>query len=269
MTTSVPIGEFSRLTHLSVKALRHYHESGVLMPTEIDASTGYRRYDLTLLPAAMLVRRLRALSMSLSDVRAVLAAESDEARNRIVLAHLDRMEQQLAETQRAVRSLRALLSEPLLSLAISYRLAPASLSIALRGHTDRSGIDAWCAMAYPRLYDALAAAGSMPTGPGGALYPNGWFEEDEGEVVAFVPAATPPAAEGLEVLTVPASWLAVAVHAGPFAELDRTYSALGANVAQHDLGTEGPIREYYLVTPIDVTDHADLRTEVCWPITHP
>ena len=35
------IGEFSRATHLSVKALRHYDEIGLLMPADVDASTGY------------------------------------------------------------------------------------------------------------------------------------------------------------------------------------------------------------------------------------
>ncbi len=37
------IGEFSKMTYLSVKALRHYHDVGLLTPVDIDAATGYRR----------------------------------------------------------------------------------------------------------------------------------------------------------------------------------------------------------------------------------
>ncbi len=44
MSPSVTIGEFSRLTHLTVKTLRHYHDQGLLVPYAVDAASGYRRY---------------------------------------------------------------------------------------------------------------------------------------------------------------------------------------------------------------------------------
>jgi effector-binding domain-containing protein len=58
----------------------------------------------------------------------------------------------------------------------------------------------------------------------------------------------------------------VALHHGAFADLDRTYGALGTYVAERELGVEGPIREYYLVAPWDTGDEAAHRTEVGWPI---
>src|SRR5947209_8756587 len=39
------IGEFSRITGLTVKALRFYQEEGLLLPTLVDDQTGYRYYD--------------------------------------------------------------------------------------------------------------------------------------------------------------------------------------------------------------------------------
>ena len=59
MATLVTIGEFSRMTHLSVKALRHYHDVGVLEPAAVNPDTGYRSYDLSQVPAAQVIRRLR------------------------------------------------------------------------------------------------------------------------------------------------------------------------------------------------------------------
>ena len=50
-TATVPIGEFARLTRLSVKTLRHYHDIGLLVPIEVDPHTGYRRYATDKLPA--------------------------------------------------------------------------------------------------------------------------------------------------------------------------------------------------------------------------
>jgi protein phosphatase len=43
--TMVTIGRFARLTGLTVKALRHYDELGLLKPARVDAWTGYRWYE--------------------------------------------------------------------------------------------------------------------------------------------------------------------------------------------------------------------------------
>jgi hypothetical protein len=42
MTTRLSIGDFSRMTYLSVKALRRYHDLGPLVPATVDGFTGYR-----------------------------------------------------------------------------------------------------------------------------------------------------------------------------------------------------------------------------------
>ena len=41
------------------------------------------------------------------------------------------------------------------------------------------------------------------------------------------------------------------LHAGRYADLDRAYGALATYVAQHALGVDGPVREYYVVSPLD------------------
>jgi len=92
------IGEFSRMTHLSVKALRHYHDVGVLEPATIDPSTGYRSYEARQVAMAQVIRRLRDLGMPLDSIRTVLAAPDIQTRNREIAAHLARMEDQLAQT---------------------------------------------------------------------------------------------------------------------------------------------------------------------------
>src|SRR6266480_2638630 len=106
MATLLTIGDFSRMTHLSVKALRHYHDVGVLEPAAVDPFTGYRSYDTTQVPAAQVIRRLRDLRMPLDEIRTVIGASDVETRNLRIAAHLERMEQQLEQTKAAVASLR-------------------------------------------------------------------------------------------------------------------------------------------------------------------
>jgi DNA-binding transcriptional MerR regulator len=88
-TTLLNIGEFSRMTHLSVKALRHYHDMGVLEPALIDPHSGYRSFGADQVTAAQVIRRLRDLGMPLDSIRAVLLAPDLAARNREITAHLD------------------------------------------------------------------------------------------------------------------------------------------------------------------------------------
>lgn len=72
--THVPIGEFSRQTGLSVRALRLYDEVGLLRPTLVDPRSGYRFYHPSQAMAARLIRLLRAVGMPLREVVQVLEA---------------------------------------------------------------------------------------------------------------------------------------------------------------------------------------------------
>jgi DNA-binding transcriptional MerR regulator len=43
--SSMRIGDFSRLSRVSVKTLRYYAELGLIKPVRVDEFTGYRYYD--------------------------------------------------------------------------------------------------------------------------------------------------------------------------------------------------------------------------------
>jgi DNA-binding transcriptional MerR regulator len=65
----VTIGEFSTMTRLSRKALRHYHDLGLLEPAEVDPATGYRYYDTAQVEVARLIRRFRDLDMPVPELK--------------------------------------------------------------------------------------------------------------------------------------------------------------------------------------------------------
>ncbi|MDR7170979.1 DNA-binding transcriptional MerR regulator [Nocardia kruczakiae] len=270
MPATVSIGEFSRLTYLSVKTLRYYHEIELLEPASVDPGSGYRRYSTAQVEQAHLIRRLRDLDMPMPQIRAVLAAPDRSTRDAALAAHLERMEAELLRTRDVVASLRALLS-PGAPIDVQYRLVPEFTAVTIRALVSRAEIGAWCGAVFPRLYDVLAVAGVAPGGPSGATYSADFFENEIGEVVAFAPLAADPGAifdqhRDVAVRRFPQRRFAIAVHAGPFTDFDRTYGALGSHVAEHDTALAEPIREIYVVGPQDCADPAAQRTEVCWPI---
>jgi DNA-binding transcriptional MerR regulator len=120
---SVSIGEFSRLSHLSAKTLRYYHQIDLLVPDDVDAGTGYRRYTARQVGDAHLIRRLRELDMPLAEIRQVLVEPDNSTRDSAIARHLDRMEAELTRTREVVASLRRLLGEPA-RVPVSHRQSP-------------------------------------------------------------------------------------------------------------------------------------------------
>ncbi len=265
---TLSIGEFSKLTHLSVKALRHYHDVGLLVPAAIDRGSRYRRYDAAQARDAQLIRRLRALDMPIESIRVVTTAADAAARDAAISEHLSRMEGELARTREVVASLRSLLSEPHLDIGVERRRLDDLTTLAIRADVARQHVDSWCGAAFGELWSAVQDAGAEVSGPGGGLYSAAFFADDHGPVVAYLPVISAPASVRgrAEVVEVGGGEVLVATHAGPFADLDRTYALLGAAANELGIAGDGAIRELYVVGPDVTADPLRFRTEVCWPL---
>lgn len=270
MAVRLGIGDFSRMTLLSVKALRHYHDVGVLEPAEIDPHSGYRFYTPAQVPVAQVIRRLRDLGMPLDEIRAVLQAPHVYARHELITAHAKRMEARLATIASVVDTLHGLLLHPPATVAAERRAVGPTRALAVADKVAMADLDAWWDEVFRELDAALAAASATPAGPRAGLYPAEFFRlDDGGEVVAYVPVAGPVRVTGrVRPLEIPAAELAIAVHHGGFGNLDSTYGALGTWVAEREIGLDGPIREQYIVSAFDTDDESRLVTEVCWPVFH-
>ncbi len=85
------IGSFAMLSGLSVPALRHYNEVGVLAPADVDARTGYRYYHRDQVRLARMVRALRAVDLPIDEIKDVLDAGDEECVRAVLLDHRDRL----------------------------------------------------------------------------------------------------------------------------------------------------------------------------------
>ncbi|AEM85840.1 transcriptional regulator, MerR family [Streptomyces violaceusniger Tu 4113] len=271
MDATLPIGDFARATHLSVKTLRYYHRVGLLEPDEVDRHTGYRHYTTAQIPTAQIIRRFRALDMPIEQVAKVLAAPDLETRNALIAAHLNQMEQELARTQNAVASLRDLLTPPpgAARAEIGRRRVLATPAAAITETVDVAEALTWYQGALGEIYATLDAQGLAADGPAGGIFSNDLFTHEQGSATIFVPCAGPVRPMGrVAALVVPPVELATIVHRGPHTNIDLAYGALGVYVAEHALAVGGPVREYYPVGRHESTDTAEWRTEICWPIFH-
>jgi DNA-binding transcriptional MerR regulator len=269
MSIRLSIGDFSRMTYLSIKALRRYHEMGLLVPADVDPASGYRYYDASQVPAGQVVRRFRDLGMPLEQVKEVLLAPDAATRNELIVAHLRQMESALEQTQHTVASLRALLERPRSAISVEYRSVGATTSLAIAEPVSMDDLESWWAAAFDELHDVLHSTDVERAGPGSALYASEFFEEEIGEVVAFIPVTGRPEPwRRTQPRQIPAAELAVTLYRGPFSELDQAYGALGTFVAEREIGLDGPIWERYLVSSAQTDDESLHQTEVGWPVFH-
>lgn len=261
------IGDFARASHLSVKTLRHYHEVGLLEPSEVDPGNGYRYYSDEQIQAAQVIRRLRGLQMPVTDVKSVLAATDSQVRNRLILEHLNRLEDDLAQIAAAVFELRDLLERPKASRPIEHRTVAVTSAAGIHESVDREDALAWWRGALGELQATVQAQGLSPTGPSGGLYASEIFQYGRGKATVFIPTEGPVGPIGRVVqLVVPEAELAIARHDGSLTDIDLTYGELGAYVIKHEISLDGDLRENYLRGFLDTPNADEWETEIGWPI---
>ncbi len=71
------IGDFSNLSRISIRMLRHYDEIGILHPESVNDFTGYRYYSESQLPLAGRIQALKSLGFGLSVMKEILDKYED------------------------------------------------------------------------------------------------------------------------------------------------------------------------------------------------
>jgi DNA-binding transcriptional MerR regulator len=264
------IGTFSDASHLSVRALRRYHESGLLVPALVDPRTGYRAYSVAQLADAEVVRRLREMDVPLADVARVLAERDRGTTEAVLRLHRARMEARLAETERIVADLQTMLDEPgtLHRVPVHTRQQEREPVLAVRRRMAMDDVPAFFGDAYPRLMALAARRGTAVSGPAGGRFGDGeGLDREDTMCEAFVTVTDEVAGDGDIVADhLPATELAVALHVGAYTHMTDTYRAIGVWVAEHDRRVTGPLQELYLLGPGTGVEPATFRTEVGWPV---
>ena len=67
------IGEFSKLSRISIRMLRHYDEIGLFSPA-VKEENGYRYYFVWQMDAFEVIRALQRLGMPLGEIKAYISA---------------------------------------------------------------------------------------------------------------------------------------------------------------------------------------------------
>lgn len=91
------IGDFSKLTHVSVRMLRYYDAHGLLKPDYIDKNTGYRMYSAKQVPELQKIVLLRDLNFSVADINKLLKNWNDDFL-------IEQLNNKIHETEQSIRA---------------------------------------------------------------------------------------------------------------------------------------------------------------------
>jgi DNA-binding transcriptional MerR regulator len=248
MSLLYSIGEVSRMTGLSPKALRLYQDKGLLTPARIDEESGYRYYTQRDVQRAQAVRFLRDLQFSLDDIRTVLERLDEGRPLETSLAQMRaRLAAEVGEMQRAVLAVDALIRYD--DQARAYLQTPPAVivrefsaqqvaSIRSRGKYSDAG------QIFPRL---LHAVGPSVTGPPFCLFHEAEYRENDVDISCCVPVHESVAShEHISIATISAFRAATVVHAGPWDSVGFSWARLFAFVRAEGQEPTPPLRETYL-----------------------
>ena len=102
------IGEFSKLSRVSIRMLRHYDETGLLKPAAIDPFTGYRYYSEDQLPIAGRIVALRDMGFGVGTIGEILRdGDGREVLTRCLCAKTAELRTMAAQIERRMRLLEA------------------------------------------------------------------------------------------------------------------------------------------------------------------
>ncbi len=267
MRNLLPIGRFSEICRLSIPALRHYDELGLLPPAAVDPDTGYRYYSMAQAKDADRIRTLRFLDMPLPEIRAILA--SDPAGTKALLeAHRERLQAETDRRRYAISLLDSMLrEEPPMTYEVHLRETEPQPAASVRGRAAWADLGPFISTALMEVFAVAGHQYARFAGPAYGIYHSAEAAEAEVDLEIGMPVAEPIEPAGRVIATtIPGGLVAATVHAGRYEDVAPAYRALGAWVQEHGHETGGPPREVYLVGPEQVQDAGALRTEILWPI---
>lgn len=273
------IGQFARLSLLSIKTLRHYDEEGVLKPAVVDGATGYRSYTGAQLHHAHLLQGLRFVHVPVDELRAFMAEPTEEHQRRLYDRHIAHLEEELAALGNRLRTVRRKRDHPWRGQAyeVTAQTRPAAPFLFLRSHVSLVHIEEAREAAFAEIRGHLGHHRAKPLGPPTCLYLPGAGPRDERHICEFQAGfeveGTVPTGERLQLGWLPGGTWYATRHVGLYEYLGYTSTPLLQRLLADGASCregrgEFVSAEVYHIGPWDSPDLGGLVTEVRW-LVHP
>ena len=259
------IGEFSKLSMLTVKTLRFYEKEGLLMPAQVDKWTGYRFYNTCQLQTAAEIKALRQLDFSVEEIKMYLGGrpitealkeKGEELRaKQAEIAHKLSIIRYLSEDEGM--SIKAVIKEIPETVVYSYEKV-------LADYGEVTAMVLESAQECRRLNPGIECAK-----PDYCFceYPDGEYRETN--IRARYSQAVTKAGKGSDRIffrTLPATKAICVYHKGPYNRLGEAYAYIMKYASDNGYKISGVPRECYIDGVWNKDNAEDWLTEIQLPV---
>ncbi|MBN2115574.1 MAG: MerR family transcriptional regulator, partial [Anaerolineales bacterium] len=269
----IRIGDFSKLSRVSVKTLRFYDEMGLLKPVEVDRFTGYRYYEFDQLPRLYRILALKDLGFSLEAIGHLLEGDlsTEQMRGMLKLRQAEirqRVEEEAERLGRVELWLRQIEQEDSMSKydVVIKKVEPVKVA-SVRGVIPKPNEQR---PLWSELWSYLKPQHVQPSGPCFTLYHDTEYRERDWdvEVCEQINVELAPT-QRVNVYSLPSvETMACTVHAGPFVTIGEAYDAILKWMDENKYQIVGPSREIVLrePQPNNSQNDAGTVTEIQYPV---
>ena len=265
------IGEFSKLSRISIRMLRYYDEMGLLVPETIDSFTGYRYYSEAQLFTAGRITALRDMGFKLCDTAELLKRWEDrELMERRLLAQREAARLQAEEAARRLRlldtALERLRKDEPMKYDVTVKTIPERYVASVRQILPSYDLEGHLWSVFLKETAHLHIQDGDPCLCTALFYDGEYKEKDVDVEIQKSVKGTYPDTEHVKFKTVPAVQVASAVCKGSYDQIGEVNAAVAAWVEANGYAFDGIAFNIYHVSPHETKNPEEFVTEVCYPV---
>lgn len=266
------IGDFSKMSRISIRMLRHYDEIGLLKPVEVDGFTGYRYYDESQLVQAGRIQALKNMGFALSSIREIMKNYSDaEGLGHFLSVRRQELEAQAVQIRDRLRLLDSTIQwlrkdGTIMGYDVSLKTIPelyvASVKQVIPNYAEEG-------MLWKILMEETAGLNLKDSSPSYAfaVFHDGEYKEQDVEVeVQRAVVGTYPDTEHVKFKTVPPVLIASATFKGCYEQISQVNEAVARWISDNGYEFDGLSFNIYHVSPGETKNPEEYVTEVCYPV---
>lgn len=266
------IGDFSKLSRISIRMLRHYNEIGLLVPASIDETTGYRYYGEAQLPLAQRIQTLKDMGFGLTAIGGILANYEDPGElEKFLLIKQKELEEQEQMTQYRIQLLANAIKRlrkdgNLMDYNVTLKTLPERYVASVRQVIPAYNCEG---MLWQTLHKETASQNVQMASPcmGLAVFHDTGYKESEVDVEIQVSVTGRYLdTEHVKFKTVAPVQIASATYKGSYDQITKVNQAVANWIHENGYDYAGESMCIYHVSPGDTTDPEELVTEVCYPV---
>lgn len=276
------IGDFSKLTRISIRMLRHYDEIGLLKPESIDTFTSYRYYSAAQLPLANRINLLKSMGFSLAAISEIISQYHDASQlKKYLQIKLAEVKEQSEQAQSRLNLLETTIQRlgkdgTVMKYDVTLKEMPqryvASLRKIIPTYQDEGAL--WNQMSEETGYpfgangkgDRCALQMATPSYSLAVFHDEGYKESDVDVEIQIAVQGKYENTENVIFKTVEPVEIASAVYKGGYDQINEVNEAVAVWVSDHGYDYNGPMFSIYHVSPGHDPNPENWVTEVCYPV---